>query len=169
MNEYVAQENFPKALEELSWAGKEIEKLHVAKISKVLPAAVNGFTGDAPKFQSVMGFSTIEREYKKGSDSIKLSIEGASSAAPAGAAGGLVGLAKMGMMMGGEQGSETMRIDGKTASLKTEGATPNLTVALDSGSILKLEAQGSVSADTLKSFAEGLKIAELDSYLRGAK
>ena len=83
--------------------------------------------------------------------------------------GGLAGIAEMGMMVGAEEGAETLRIDGKTACLKTQGDQPEITVALDSGSILKLEAQGGVSGNTLKDFAEGLKISELDNDLRGSQ
>ena len=168
MNEFVAQENYPKALEELSWATKEVEKMHSGKIAKVIPATVNGFVGDAPKFQSVMGFSSIERQYKKGSDSIHVSIEGIASSGAGGAAGGLAGIAKMGMMMGGEEGAETTRLDGHTASVRTAG-NPEITVVLDSGAILKMRAQGNVDAETLKSFAENMKISDLDNYLRGSK
>ena len=76
MNDYVAQENYPKALEELSWACKAIEKMHAVRIAKLLPATVEGFTADPPKLQSAMGFSQIECKYKKGGQKITLSIAG---------------------------------------------------------------------------------------------
>lgn len=167
MNEYIAQENFPKALEELSWAEKEVQKMNMTKLGKVLPADVQGFTGQPVSTQSAMGFSTIEREYKKGTQQITLSIAGAAGAGSP--AGGLAGLARMGMLMGAEQGSETFRLDGKTATLKTDEGSPEITVALDSGSILSLKAGSGVDQTVLKSFAEAIKVSEIDNYLRGSK
>lgn len=168
VNDYVAKENFPKAIEELGWAKKEIEKLNSQKIGKLLPNEVNGFTGDAPKIQSALGFTTIERNYTNGGKTIVLNLAGGAGGA-GGALGGLAGLAKMGMMMEGADGtSDTFRIDGRTANLSTQGGSPELTLFLDSGQILKLEARGGVDAAQLKTFAEQLKVTALDEYLKGS-
>jgi len=167
VEEYVQQKNFPKAMEELGWAQKELEKMHQARLAELLPGSIDGFTGEEPQFQSAMGFSSIERQYVKGDDSIRLSIAGA---AGADGMGGLAGLAKMGMMMGGAQpGTDQFRIDGRTATLDTSGS-PELTVLLESGSVLQIRSSDeSVDGATLKKFAQGLKIADLDSYLGGGK
>lgn len=168
VEEYAQQKNFPKALEELQWAQKELEKMHQQRLGELLPGSVDGFTGEEPQFQSAMGFSSIERQYVKGDDSIRLSIAGA---AGADGMGGLAGLAKMGMMMGGTQpGKEQFRIDGRTATLDTSNGSPELTVLLESGGILQLQANGeSVNAAALKKFAQALKLGDLDSYLKGSK
>lgn len=168
VGEYVQQKNYPKAMEELQWAQKELEKMHQQRLGELLPPAVEGFKGEDTQFQSAMGFANIERQYVKGDQSIRLSISGSTGTE---GLGGLAGLAKMGMMMGGSQpGKEQFRIDGRTASLDTSSGSPELTVFLESGSILQLQAgDDSVDGGSLKKFAQGLKLGELDSYLKGGK
>jgi len=163
VNEYVQQKNYPKAMEELQWAQKELEKLNQQRLSELLPKTIEGFVGEETEVQSAMGFTSIERQYNKGEQGIRLSIAGTGSAG-----GGLAGIAKMGMMMGGAQaGQDQFRIDGRTASLDTSGS-PEVTVFLESGSMLQLRSSDeSVDGATLKKFAQGLKIGELDDYLRG--
>ena len=113
-----------------------------------------------------MGFDNIERDYSGNGKKINVSVTGGGAGS---AMGGLAGLARMGMMMGGQQpGVDSFRIDGKTANLDTTGGKAELTVFLDSGSILKVEGNG-VDAATIKSFAEGLKISNLDNYMKGSK
>jgi hypothetical protein len=166
VNELVQQKNYPRAMEELSWAQKELEKLHQARLAQLLPSDVEGFKGGETEFQSVMGFTNIEREYQAGEKSIRLAITGTSGAD---GMGGLAGIAKMGMMMGGVQsGTDQFRLAGRTAQLDSSSGSPELSVFLESGSILKLSAGDGIEGATLKKFAEALKIAELDSYLKGA-
>jgi len=168
VNEYVQQKNYPKAMEELQWAQKELEKLHQERLGQLLPGEVDGFKGEETEVAAVMGLSNIQRRYSKGDASIELSISGSTGAE---GMGGLAGLAKMGMMMGGSQsGKDQFRIDGRTASLDTTSGSPELTVFLESGSILQLRASDeSIKGDVLKKFAQGLKLGELDNYLKGSK
>lgn len=166
VGELVEQKNYPGAISELSWAKEELEKLHQARLKEILPGDVEGFKGNEPEVQSALGFTTLEREYVKGEQTITLSLSGGSGGE---AMGGLAGLAKMGMMMGGSQpGMNKVRIGSLTGSLNTSDS-PELTVFLDSGSIVQLRSGDGVKGDFLKKFAEALKLAELDSYLKGAK
>ena len=165
VNDYIAKENFPKAIEELSWAEKELQKLNTQKLANVLPSEVNGFKGENPKIETALGFTNIERQYKNGGKSIKLSITGGGG----GAMGGLAGLAKMGMMMGGgTAGTDQFRIDGRTASLNTESGNPEVTIFLESGSMMMLSAQSGVDGAELKKFAEAIKVGTVDDYLKGS-
>lgn len=167
VNEYVQAKNYPKAMEELSWAQKELEKLHQARLSELLPAEVEGFKGGDTQVQQMMGFSNIEREYTNGDKSIRVAITGTGGTE---GMGGLAGIAKMGMMMGATQsGRDQFRIAGRTASLDTTDGSPELSVFLESGSILQLSADEGIDGAALKKFAEALKVADLDSYLKGAK
>lgn len=166
VNEYVQQKNYPKAMEELGWAQKELEKMHQTRLGELLPSDVAGFKGGQTEFQAVMGFTNIEREYTSGEKSIRVTITGTSGTE---GMGGLAGLAKMGMMMGGTQaGMDQFRIAGRTANLDTTNSSPELSIFLESGSILKLSSGEGVDGPALKKFAEGLKVADLDSYLKGA-
>ena len=164
VNEYVQQKNYPKAMEELGWAQKELEKMHQARLSELLPGEIDGFKGGDTQVQQVMGFSNIEREYSNGEKSVRVAISGAEGM------GGLAGIAKMGMMMGGTQaGKDQFRIAGRTANLDTTSGTPELSIFLESGSLLQLSTSEGVDGPALKKFAEGLKVADLDAYLKGAK
>jgi hypothetical protein len=167
VNEYVQQKNYPKAMEELSWAQKELEKLHQERLSELLPGEINGFKGGETQVQQMMGFSNIEREYTNGEKSIRVAITGTGGSE---GMGGLAGLAKMGMMMEGTQrGRDQFRIDGRTAKLDTTGGSPEISIFLESGALMQLTTGEEVNGETLKKFAEALKIGELDTYLKGAK
>ena len=167
VNEYVQQKNYPKAMEELTWAQKELEKLHQERLSELLPAEVAGFKGGDTQVQQMMGFSNIEREYTNGDKNIRLAITGTSGTE---GMGGLAGIAQMGMMMGATQpGRDQFRISGRTASLDTTSGSPELSVFLESGSVLQLTTGEGVDGPALKKFAEALKIGDLDTYLKGAK
>lgn len=167
VNEYVQQKNYPKAMEELGWAQKELEKMHQARLAELLPGEVDGFKGGDTQVQQMMGFSNIEREYTNGDKNVRVAITGTGGAE---GMGGLAGIAKMGMMMGGTQaGKDQFRIAGRTASLDTTSGSPELTIFLESGSVMQLSTGDGVDGPALKKFAEGLKITDLDSYLKGAK
>jgi hypothetical protein len=167
VNEYVQQKNYPKAMEELTWAQKELEKLHQQRLSELLPAEVEGYKGGDTQVQQMMGFSNIEREYSNGDKNIRLAITGTSGTE---GMGGLAGIAKMGMMMGAtQQGRDQFRISGRTASLDTTNSSPELSVFLESGAVLQLTTDEGVDGPALKKFAEALKIGDLDTYLKGAK
>ena len=169
VNEYVAAQNYPKAIEELQWANKELEKKHNEKLGTLFPQELVGFKGDKLKAQAAMGFSTVEKVYRKGNQKIHVTLTGGSR----GQAGGLASIGRMAAMMGGNQpGVETFRVDGRTANLNVqEGRSrAELSVFLESGDILKLELKNTkeAQADTLKSALEQIQIGALDTYLKGA-
>ena len=169
VDEYIEKKNFPKALEELSWARKEIEKMHQTRLKDFLPEELAGAKGHKFKTASALGMNSLERKYTMdGTKSVKVMLTGGSGAGANNPMGGLAGLGKMAAMMQGNTGeAETFRISGRTASLATTRNNPELTVFLDSGSILKLEGQNGADADTLKKMAEAVKIDDLDNYLKG--
>lgn len=166
VNGYVAANNYPKALEELTWVRKEIEKQHIAKLGKLLPDSIIGFTGEKVEASGALGFNSIQRTYKKGDVEITLSITDAPSMA-GDQMGGLAGLGRMAAMMGSNTpGNETVRIDGRTATIESTEDGGAITIYLNSGSILKLEGS-SITADTLKQAAEALNVGRVDGYLSG--
>lgn len=166
VGEYVEAKNYPKALEELTWARKEIEKMNMKQMENLLPDSVAGFTGAKVVSNSAMGFTNLEREYSKDSISVKASLTGGSGA---GLGAGMAGFGQMAAMMGNMPGQDTVRIDGRTALLESNDSskTASLSVFLESGSILKLDMEGSSDGSTLKTFAEALKVGEIDKYLKG--
>ncbi len=169
VKEYAAKENYTKAIEELGWAKKELEKAHFKKIESMLPNQVAGFQGGTINSQSTVGITNIERTYKKaGEKDVKLSLAGGSTGG--GPMAGFAALGRMAGMMGTQPGVDTFRIDGRTANLQVRNGRAELTVFLESGSFLKLEQQSAKDGSSVKSIAEGMKseIVALDNYLKGS-
>ena len=169
VNDLVAAKNYSKALDELSWAKKEIERLHMTQLQSFLPETVGEFKGGKAKQESALGFTTLERPYTRADGTqIKVSLTGGSAGGAGEGLGGLMAMGKMAAMMD-PSGQGTVRISGRTAMLQNdeEAKTGELSIFLDSGGILKLEMENNGKADVLKSFAETLKISDLDAYLKG--
>jgi hypothetical protein len=167
VNKYVADQNYSKALEELKWASKEIEKMNSKKIETFFPDTLSGFAGEKVTSSGALGMTNIERNYKNGNNSVKVALTNLGAAG--GALGGLAQLGSMAALMGGQTGMESFRINGRTAQLDTTSGEPKLTVFMDSGSMLTLESSGTVDSETLKKMVEELKLDEFDKYLKGSK
>lgn len=172
VNDLIAQQNYSKALNELNWASKEIEKMHNQKLQGFLPDTLSGLAGGKIESTSALGFTNLERTYTNAADksTVKVSLSGGTTPGAQGGMGGLAQLGQMAAMFGGNQpGQDTFRIGGRTATLEQNEQSKHaeLTVFMDSGSILKLEMNGNAKGDTLKTMAEALKLDDLDKYLRG--
>lgn len=169
VQEYVDTGNYPKALEELAWVKRDIEKLDFAATAKFFPDELVGFKGEAAETQSTIGITTIERVYRQGKRTIKVSLFGGSGNA-GGAMGGLAALGRFAMMQqGGQKGQEMFRIDGRTARLNQKGKSADLTIHLDSGGILKFDMKRGGDVRTLREVAEAFPINDLDVYRRSRK
>lgn len=166
---YSEKESYTKALEELSWAQKEIQKMHMKKLETFFPDTLGEYSGQKFETKSAMGFTSLERVYVNGGNKIRLSMAGGSGGAnnPMAALGGM---GKMAAMFGGNQpGTDSFRINGRTAMLKTNGSRPELTLFLDEGSIITMKViGGKPEAESLKKLPEDINIDALDNYL-GAK
>lgn len=161
---FIASENFPKALEELEWAKKEVEKLHYAKLDSVFPESFGDYKGEKGTSQSAMGFLTFEKKYLKAGDNQGVNLSYVGSGA-GGMASGFAAFGRMAAAMGGSQpGMDSFRIKGRTASLSDQGGNAELSIFLDGGGVLKLEAE---KGDELKTMAETLDLDKIDSYLAG--
>ena len=169
VEQYYGEKNYAKALEELSWAQKEIEKASSQVLAELFPAEVDGYKGDKLESTNMLGMTNIERRYKKGQgDSIKVSlISGSKGRGSGNPLGGLAAMGQMAAMMGGQPGSDSFRMDGRTAMLETNDDSADLTVFLDGGSMLKFEMKGSSDGEALKKFANSFKIAEIERNLKG--
>ena len=163
----VTSGDYSKALEELKWASKEIEKLNAKKLETFFPDSLIGYTGEKVSSGGALGMTNVERSYKNGKNSFKVILTNLGSSA-GGALGGLAQLGSMAGMFGGQNGMETIRINGKTAQMDTTSSSPKLTIFLDGGSMLAIESQGAVKADELKSAAEALKIEDIEKYIKAS-
>lgn len=164
VQELADKQNYPKALEELAWAKQGLEKKNTAKLQTFLPDQILGYKGGKTEANFALGMMNVEKPYSNDQGSINLSITGGSAGGGAGL-GGLAQIGKMAALMGAQNGQETVRIAGRTATLEISDETnASLSIFLDSGSILKIEG---APAETLKSFAGAIKIDAIDSYLKG--
>ena len=164
VNDYAAKENYPKALKELNWARKELEKLNFKKLSDYFPDTLTGFKGGKISSQAVMGITAVSRDYIKGKMRVKVSLSGG------GAMGSMAVMTQMAMMFqGNNPGMDTYRIEGRTAVLeeKPQRNRASLTVMLESGSVLKFEMRRKSDGATLKTMGEEFKVVDLDNYLKG--
>jgi hypothetical protein len=168
-NEYYQQKNYSKALQELAWAQKEIEKANSQVLESLFPAEIQGFKGAKLESTNMLGFTTIERSYEKGETlSIKASLLGSGQGQGQNPLGGLAALGQMAAMMGGGQpGTDSFRLDGRTAMLQKQEDSAELTVFLEAGAMLKFELNGSADGELLKKFASGFKLAEIEKQLKG--
>lgn len=157
--------NYSKALEELSWAKKDIEQNYLKKLTSFLPDEINGLTGAKPEFNSALGFTNVSRQYSKDGTSVKVEIQGGTAGSPQAGMGGLAALGQMAAMFGQQNGQATMRINGRTANLNESSG--ELTVFLEGGSMLNIH-KSSGTAD-LKAIAEGLKLDDIEKYMKGTK
>ncbi|MCB0321803.1 MAG: hypothetical protein KDD60_12825, partial [Bdellovibrionales bacterium] len=66
VQDYVSKKNYTKALEELAWARKEIEKLHNSGLQAYFPEELDGLKGSEFEVSSALGLTNVERQYKGG-------------------------------------------------------------------------------------------------------
>lgn len=174
IKDFDSKGNFPKAIEEVEWLKKELQKKHMQKIQTLLPQKIGDLAGEPAKAQGALGFHTIERNYGAAGQGIKLTISGGGLGGATAGMGSLAALGQMAAAMGGENlNTETFRLAGATANIesKPENKSAELTVFLQSGSILQLEQDGSADAAALKTKAQSIEaqIQALDNYLRGVQ
>ena len=158
---YVGQENYPKALEELTWCRRSVEDLHYDRIKQIVERTVLGYEPDGATVEGAMGMSMIESTYSNGSDRITLELTSGGAMGSAGATGlgALAGLA--GAFGVRNQGTRQVRVAGLTGQLEEEDDEASLTLTLDSGMIIVVTGP---DADTVEEFAEEI-IPDLEDYL----
>jgi len=162
IRQYTDAENYPKALEEVTWLRKEIQTLNTGAITTMLPAKLGEFGGGDAKVESVMGMTSVQKPYTKGRETVNLNLTQMGS----GGMGGIAGLGAMAAMMGNSQNA--VRILGFTARIQAQGNTSKLTVFLD-GATLELRINRAKTGLALKTLAEQLPLKELNTYMRGQK
>jgi hypothetical protein len=165
---FMEQENYPKAIEELGWARREIEKLHVARLGEFFPDSHDGLDAGQMESQTMFGMSSVSRRYGGGDEVINVTLSSAGAGGSIGA-GGLAALAQMATTMGGQQGMDTYRIQERTANFIPAGDSglASVSVTLESGALLYFELEAGADGTRLKRFADSWPMVELDSYLSG--
>lgn len=166
LNGYVLEKNYPKALEELEWARKELERLKNERLKAFFPDTVDGYQGGELQVEQALGYSALSRRYLRTTDTGEEAI---TATLGAGLAGLEQMMEQMALLFQGvvSSGVETFRIAGRTAVLSRdpEGGETTLTVKLKSGSQLVFETKAGDGAEKLKAFAKVFDIDGLDDYL----
>jgi hypothetical protein len=157
------EENYAKALEELSWAKKELDQKFNQKLSSFLPDTLGEFSAQKVEINSAMGFTNIGRSYTKGQDSARIEIQGGSASGSGAGLGGLAALGQMAAMFGQQPGQKSMRIKGRTANLQEENG--EMSLFLDGGSMITIRKdRGTID---LKSMAEQLDLDAIEAFMKG--
>ena len=144
------------ALEEARWCVEALEQIKQKQASDTFPDEVAGYKGGDIRRQKAMGFSVIERDYRKGGEMITVSLNDSKG----GGLGGIATIAKMGMMGAGNK----IRIQRREVIDMTEGDRVAFMVVLKSGGMLRIESSNVDHANTL-AFVKQFPIAKLDDAL----
>jgi hypothetical protein len=160
---YAEEENYSKALEELSWAKRELDKKYNQKLSGFLPDTLSEFTGEKSEINSAMGFTNISRNYSKDGARVRIELQAGSGAGAGAGMGGLAALGQMAAMFGQQPGQESMRIKGRTANLMNEGK--EMTIFLDGGSMLSIKNE--TGSAELRPLAEALDLDAIENFMKG--
>lgn len=166
VNTLYKEGNYSKALEELEWARKEIEKSNSKSLASLLPDELAGLKGEKAETSSALGITNIERSYSD-SKNQRVKVTLTQTGGAGGAMGGLAGLGQMAAMFGAQSGQDVFRIDGMTASMEGEGSSARLQVFLSSGSILAFEMVEGEDSKILKEMANKIGVANIDKKIKG--
>ncbi len=142
------------ALEEARWCIEALEQIKQDAAANLFPDEINGFKAGDMQNQSAMGMRIMEREYRRGNESVSVSYTTGGAAAS-----GLAALAQMGMGMGGT--GKKMRIQRHTVMDMSEGQGAEFTVSMKSGGMLNVSSNSAPYEDVLE-FLKQFPIAELD-------
>ena len=162
------QGKFTAAMEELSWATKQLQTLHTQKLEAFLPEKLLDFTGGQVQSNSAMGFMNIERTYSGAPGKVKLSLSGSASSGGAAAQGlgALANLAGMAAMMGNAPGMDTVRVKDQRATVESANGEMKLTIPMSNGIIFSAEqTEGKVTKEQLVALAESFDFAGLNAYV----
>jgi len=158
------EDDLDAAIEEATWCLTGLKQLKDEIKLSLFPDALQGFEGGKIENESIMGISTIKRNYTR--DGQKLTV----SLISTGSAGGpLAGLGDLGKLIGalegaGGGGGKKIRIQRRTVVVTDEGGKGALTVQLKSGGTLQVESRD-LDSDGLVNFMREFPIAELDDAM----
>ncbi len=168
-----AEGKYSEALNELTWANKELQKLHQQKIQSFFPVATAGFNPGEFEQNSALGIMNVKRSYT-GPNNAEISFNITGSASSEGGAaqgfGALAALAQMGAMMDNSGKTDTVRVNGKRATITNQGGSPQLMVTMGNGLMLQVESnKGSVTKEQLTQLAEAFNFKGFEAYMNAGQ
>lgn len=169
--QYLSQENYVKAQEEINFAQAKISEIQAEQLLTHFPDAVAGYKledkeaqglGQAGAIVASANAVTATGNYSKGKSDIDLTI---TIGGVLGQAGNMMGLANMFGAMGmAGTGKTTVRVGSYTGNQefdKSEGSG-TLTIQVGPKTTVMITGSKLENADILKTFAEGLDLAKLE-------
>lgn len=145
------------ALEEARWCVEALEQIKRKQVIGLFPDEVAGYKGGEIQHQKAMGFSMLERDYRKEGKIITVSLNDSSKG---GGMGGIAAIAQMGMMEAGKK----IRIQRREVIDMSEGDRVEFMVVLKSGGMLRI-ASSNVDHDNTLEFVKQFPIVTLDDAL----
>ncbi len=156
--EFIEKGDLKKAQEEVDFLAAALKELDFAAKKDFFKDDLAGFLGGETSVQAAMGVSVIERTYKRGGQTVKVSLTEMGG-------GGLAGLAAMGQMFGQPQG--TFRLPGRIpASVTNQGGRVEITATIGTA-MFKVESS-SAKEEIVKAVANAFPTKELKEHMDGA-
>jgi hypothetical protein len=163
LDAFVQQGNYPRAMEELTWAQRALEKAHFDQVDALFPRQLQGLDARDSERHEVLGVRMLKRVYGavSGEHLVITLTDGPGKA-------GFAALEQLSRLFGLHVGAEPMRIQGRSAILLAPDEQGNtvLSVQLESGAGLRFEAPGEAREKVLEG-ARAFDIETLDQYLAG--
>lgn len=150
-----ADDDLDGALEEAKWCVTLLEQTQQARISQFFKDSILGYRGGELESQSLLGFSTTQREYQKNDKSINVTLSGSVSVNGIDA---FSALSQLGMSSGA---GKKLRIQKRSAVIISEDSHVQILLTMKKGGTLVFESN-SASVDDVQEFAEAFPIEELD-------
>ena len=151
-----SQNDIDGALEEARWCVEQLEQFKQTQVIKLFPDMVAGYEGGEITQQKAMGFSLIEREYRKQDKVISVSLNDSGK----GGVVGIAAIAQLGMMGAGKK----IRIQRREVMDLTESDQVAFMVTLKSGGMLRIESYN-VDHDNTLEFIKQFPIRKVDDAL----
>lgn len=161
------EDDLNAAIEEATWCLTGLRQLKDEMRLSLLPEELEGFTGGEIDNESIMGITTIKRDYTRDGKTLTVSMMSTGDAA-----GPLAGLGDLGKLIGafenagasGGGNGKKIRIQRRTAVVSDKGGQGLLSIQLKSGGTLKVESQD-LDSEALVSFMREFPVTELDDAM----
>ena len=158
---YVDREDFPRALEELTWCRNSVEELHFQKLREIVERNLAGYDPVSVSVEAALGFAVVEAEYSDGTNRLLLSLTGGAAGGSQASAGlgAIAGLASAFGVRG--DGQRQARVSGISGMWEDKGDSVSFTGTLEGGIVMVLEG---VDEATVEEAADEI-VPPLEDYI----
>jgi hypothetical protein len=161
---------YKKALEDLEWVRKEIAKLQLQEMKKLLPEEIDGMKGSDSDGGAVFGLHTVSREYRDndGNRVVTINVMSAAGGEAGGELGAIMGMAAAFGTMDSSQESKMIIEKGYRGnfSLDTDTQEGTLVFSLSGGAMVQIETFGCKDESMAKKAASKLDLPKIEEALK---